>query len=95
MSAPHYVDHHGSTVSSNSCSYATLSNYNHRNQGTSPPLRKGDVSGSYVVPSYGAPGYDTLSHGVAHSCSGYFDVNDAYKSKGGSCNTQFVRKLCQ
>ena len=95
MSAPQYVDHRGPTVGGPSCSYATLSNYNNGSQGMNPPLRKGDVSGSYIVPSYGAPGYGTLMHGAAPSCSGYFDINDAYKNKGGRCNTQFVRKLCQ
>lgn len=93
MSAPHQKDPTGPTHSGNSCSYATLSNYNNGMQG--PRLRKGDVSGSFVVPSYSAPGYMTLTHGVPNSCGGYFDINDAYKSKGGSCNTQFVRKLCQ
>lgn len=97
MSAPqHNNDNHGGTHNGNSCQYATLSHYNNgMTAGMQVPLRKGDTSGSYIVPNYAAAGYATLSHGAANSCGGYFDINDAYKSKGGSCNTQFVRKLCQ
>lgn len=81
------------SVSGPSCSYATLSNYNHGMAMAQP--RVGDHSGFYVVPQYGGPGYGTLTHGSAPSCSGYFDINNAYMSNGGNCNQQYVRKLCQ
>lgn len=90
-----YVESNGSLVGGSSCSYATLSHYNHGSKGMQPPVPKGTVSGAYIVPSYGAPGYGTLMHGAAPSCSGYFDIGDAYKNKGGNCNQQYVRKLCQ
>lgn len=95
MSAPQTNDH-GGLAQHNACNYATLSHYNNgMTAGMQVPLRKGDVIGSYIVPAWGAAGYATLTHGGAQSCGGYFDIDDAYKSKGGSCNTQFVRKLCQ
>jgi hypothetical protein len=76
---------------SSGCSYASLTNYNASHKMGVP--RPSQVTGSYMVPVYGTAGYDTLSHGSkAPSCSGYFHINNAYKS---DCTTQFVRKLCQ
>ena len=89
-----YSDTSGPSVGGSSCSYATLSNYNNGSKGMQPPLPKGNVSGSYIVPAFGAPGYATLSHDADPSCSGYFDIGAAYKSDG-SCNQKYIRKLCQ
>lgn len=83
------------TVSGLSCSYASLAHYNNGSQGMQPPVPRGTVSGSYVVPNYAGPGYNTLMHGSNPSCSGYFNIDAAYKSKNGNCNQQYVRKLCQ
>lgn len=86
-----YSEYNNSTTYS-SCNYATLSRYNSNNKG--PPVPKGNVSGVYIVPSYTAAGYDTLVHGFP-SCSGYPNINDAYNSNDGGCDTQFVKKICQ
>lgn len=80
------------TVGSPSCTYTTLSQYN---MGAKAQMRPQDTSGYYVVPAYGVAGYNTLMHDAAPSCSGYFNIGDAYRSKDGSCNQQYVRKLCQ
>ena len=38
-----------------------------------------------VVPAYGAPGYNTLTHGAAPGCSGYFGIGAAYQDYPDSC----------
>ena len=77
-----------------SSTYATLSSYNGASaMGVAVP--QGTVSGTYVVPSYGAIGYSALTHGVTTpSASGYFGIRPAYKSEDGSCKTQFSRSSC-
>jgi hypothetical protein len=90
-----YLDTSSPTVSGPSCSYATLTHYNNGSRGMSPPVPRTTTSGYYIVPAYGAPGYNTLMHDAAPSCSGYFGIDAAYRSKGGNCNQQYVRKLCQ
>jgi len=90
-----YIEGTSPSVGGSSCSYATLSHYNNGSKGMQPPVPRGTTSGAYIVPAYGAPGYGTLMHGAAPSCSGFFNISDAYKSNGGNCNTKFVKKLCQ
>lgn len=89
-----YFDASNAAVGAPSCSYANLAAYNNGGKGMQPPVPRGTVSGVYVVPNYGAPGYDTLMHGSAPSCSGYFNIDGAYRG-GGDCNQQYVKKLCQ
>jgi hypothetical protein len=80
------------------CSYATLTHYNGDHmmgptmQGPNAP---GQVTGSYVVPVYGAPGYDTLTHGKSPSCAGYFSIQGAYGKGASQCSTRYVQKMCQ
>lgn len=88
-----YIEGTSPTVSGSGCSYATLSHYNNGSQGMQPPRPAGTVTGAYIVPSYGAPGYNTLQY--EPTCSGYPTIGQAYHSKGGNCNQQYVRKLCQ
>jgi len=85
-----------SFVSGAGCSYSTLSTYNNGSAGGmgSPPAPMGSVSGVYVVPAWGAPGYNTLTMS-GQSCSGYGNINSAYGGGGGDCNQQYVKKLCQ
>jgi hypothetical protein len=77
-----------------SCSYASLSQYNRGTGGTNPPVPAGNVSGQYIVPEYSLPGYGTLTRSPM-SCSGYANISNAYGAKSGSCNTKYVTKLCQ
>ena len=84
-----------STVNGSGCSYAILARYNNGSQGMSPPVPATTVSGVYIVPQYSAPGYNTLSHGAAPSCSGYFNIQNAYGANACSCATKYVQKLCQ
>lgn len=90
-----YVESTSSTVGGSACNYASLAHYNNGSKGMQPPVPRGTTIGSYIVPVYGAPGYGTLMHGAAPSCSGYFGIDAAYQSKGGNCNQQYVRKMCQ
>ena len=45
---------------------------------------------TYKVPNYPPINTDALTHGVAYSCGGYFNILDAYGSGSGSCVTNFV-----
>lgn len=84
-----------STVNGSACAYANLNNYNNGVQGMRPPVPASTVSGQYIVPNYGAPGYNTLMHNNAPSCSGYFNIQSAYGNDGSGCNTQYSTKLCR
>jgi len=59
------------------------------------PMPKGAkvVTGKYVVPNYGMPGYDTLSRGGG-SCAGYYTIKSAYGKGAGKCNQAYVTSLC-
>ena len=89
-------------VNGNSCSYATLGHYNVTSAGTMNQARAqatqlgpgGEQQGVYIVPNYHAPGYDTLQHGSAPTCGGFFNINSAYGANANNCNTQFVQRLC-
>jgi hypothetical protein len=91
------MSHRGETNSSHvgggSCSYATLSYYNNGSQGLNPPVPKGNVSGSYIVPVYGAPGYNTLTHGEG-CCAGYPGIEAAYGPDSLKCNTKYSQMHC-
>ena len=91
------------------CNYTTLGHYNDVNAGTMEHARaslsqgqpRGHPGGQprgqdvYVVPVWGAPGYDTLTHGTASgTCSGHFNISHAYGANASSCNTRFVERLC-
>ena len=84
----------------NACSYSNLQNYNN-SRGTwgQPAVAASTVSGQYVVPVFGAPGYDTLARGKANnpgpSCSGFFSIDNAYGKVDGDCNQQYTTRLCQ
>jgi len=86
-----YSEDNGSMVGGSFCSYATLSTYNNAN-GMQVPRPVGTATG-YIVPSYGAPGYNTLVH--SQDSAGYPNIGSAYRNNNGSCNQQYVRKLCQ
>lgn len=90
----HYSDK-GSSVGS-SCSYKHLSTMNTG----SKPAHHASSKGHFMVPTYGAPGYNTLNHGVdaKHAnCNGHFTISQAYsngKGNSGKCNQKYVKKMC-
>ena len=77
------------------CSYATLGHYNLQS-GSGPPVpaATASTSGHYIVPAYTAPPYDTLTHNSAPSCSGFFNIDSAYKTQGGNCNQKYLTSQC-
>jgi hypothetical protein len=75
-----------------SCSYAPLGAYN-ADYSMGVPFQGKVTSGQYIVPTWGAIGYDSLSPKVP-SCSGYYDINGAYGSNAGSCQTTYRTSLC-
>ena len=84
------------TVHGNSCSYTSLSNYNSSSPGTlgAPAYKASTVVGSYVVPNYSAIGYGALTHDVAPSCSGYFNITNAYGANAANCGTTYGISPC-
>jgi len=89
------------SVHGSSCSYTNLGNYNQKSVGTlgTPPVPPTTVKDYYVVPSYGAIGYNALNHNtVEPSCSGYFNICNAYggcdKTGSFNCGTSFSRSAC-
>jgi hypothetical protein len=80
----------------NACSYSNLQNYNNsRGSWGQPAMTPSTVSNSYVVPVFGAPGYDTLARkSNTPSCSGYYTIDDAYGSSTGDCNQQYTTRMC-
>lgn len=74
------------------CAYSTLNTYN-TPSGIAVP--RSTISGKYIVPSWSAPGYSTLTGGNAPGCTGYFNIQRAYGSADGSCNTKYITSLCQ
>jgi hypothetical protein len=88
-------EYYNSSVNGLSCSYATLAHYNNGSAGMRPPVPATTVSGKYIVPTWSAPGYNTLMHNDVPSCSGYFNIQAAYGKDAGSCSTKYVTKLCQ
>jgi hypothetical protein len=77
---------------SNNFQYSTLGCYLGKNS-TMPPVRHGTVSGKMVVPTYGAIGYDALTHGV-QSGQSHFNIKDAYGNGASSCTPTYTTRLC-
>ena len=78
----------------NACSYSNLQNYNNsRGSWGQPALTPSTVSGAYVVPVFGGPGYDTLTN-KSPSCSGYYTIDSAYGASTGDCNQQYTMRMC-
>lgn len=77
--------------------YARLGAYAAGFRGIRPPVPMTTVAGYYVVPTYSAPGYDTLTHGPPECGSGgpYFTIGKAYGYGAGNCDTQYTGAICQ
>ena len=80
------------------CNYATLSHYNSHGTALNVPVpaQQRGSNGLYVVPDWGLGfGYNALTHGqTVGSCSGFFNITDAYGKNASNCNTQYVKRLC-
>lgn len=81
-----------------STEYSTLGNYNSfddpQARGIHPPVPAGTPSMAIqVVPVFGMPGYEALTHGDLLNGSGFFTISSAYPSFPGSCD-RFARRLC-
>jgi hypothetical protein len=84
------------SVNGPSCSYTNLANYNTSSKGHMghPQVSPTTVVGTYIVPEYGAIGYNALTHGDAPTCGGYFDITSAYGKTANNCNTKYMNRLC-
>lgn len=79
-------------------SYNTLSQYNSfdsvNGRGIHPPVPVGTPTMAIqVVPVYGMPGYEALTHGGVTNGEGHFTILGAYPSYPGSCD-KFAQRLC-
>lgn len=89
------------TFGDSGCNYARLGAYAAGFRGIRPPVPMTTVAGYYVVPSYSAPGYDTLTHGPPeYGCNGnsggpYFSIGKAYGYGAENCSTQYMGSICQ
>lgn len=86
--------HEDSVSRSAPCSYTSLSTYNAPGTALQVPIPRGTTSGAYIVPVFSGPSYDTLVH-EGPGCAGYPTINKAYRTTDGSCNQQYVQKVCQ
>ena len=86
-------EYSGPAVSSSACSYNTLGSYYGCNASMAP-LRQGTAKNVFVVPQYGAIGYDALTHGVQGGCANYFNIQQAYGKNAGNCKTKYSTRLC-
>lgn len=83
------------SVSGSSCGYAPLSEYNRSSGLVHGPPDVNDVSGYYVVPAYGSPGYNTLRY-EDKCCTTYPSISHAYRDmSNGNCGTKYVKSYCQ
>ncbi len=78
--------------------YNTLNSYNsfgdQRFAGIHPPVPAGTPSMAIqVVPVYGMPGYEALTHGNKGNGEGHFTISSAYPNYGSNC-TVFAKRLC-
>jgi hypothetical protein len=74
------------------CSYASQGNYT-ADYSMSVPFQGKLSKGMYITPSWGSIGHADLTNKVP-TCSGYFDVNSAYGSNAGNCQTTYRTSLC-
>ncbi len=72
--------------------YSSLMNYN--NGQAMAPVSNKVVTGVMVVPSWGAPGVDTLTHNQGASRGGYFSIESAYGAGASSCNQSYITLGC-
>jgi len=93
MSAQYKSEYSKPTVASAKRSYARLGCY-YGPSSTMPALRAGTVTGAMVVPTYGAIGYNALTHGVSQSSGGHFNITDAYGAGASSCSTPYATRIC-
>lgn len=84
-------DYNNSTSGSRNM-YASLNNYSSNYSMDVPPQGK-VVSGQYIVPTYDAIGYESLTAKVPNP-SGYSDINTAYGKDAATCQTNYRTSLC-
>lgn len=75
-----------------SCNYADLSNYTDGYSMNIAPQGK-SISGHYIVPTWDPISYDSLT-GKVGSCSGYYNIDNAYGKNAGNCQTTYRSSLC-
>jgi hypothetical protein len=86
-------EYSGGMVKGAGCDYNNLGNYLGSNNMMAPAV-SGQTKGVYIVPTYGAIGYDALTHGSNGNCGSHFTISDAYGAGAGLCNTSYTTRLC-
>lgn len=85
-------DHNNYSSAGASCAYAALSQYTN-DYSLGVPFQGKLTNGAYLVPTWGAIGYDSLTSKIP-SCSGYSDITGAYGADAGNCQTTYRTSLC-
>jgi hypothetical protein len=88
MSNVHKIQHHKFCVETSG--YTTLGSYNRSQPLNLPPSFTSHV---YHTPTYGAIGYDALTHGATSNRS-HFTISDAYGHGADKCTTAYVSRQC-
>ena len=84
-------DYNNSSTNSRTM-YANLNNYTNGYL-MDVPVQGKSITGQYIVPTYDAIGYDSLTFPVQHF-SGYADINTAYGQGAATCQTSYRTSLC-
>lgn len=77
--------------SAGGCGYPSLGCYNPQSAASGQAL---PPTGKQIIPTYDAPGYNTLQHGAKNpSCGGHFSYMNAYSHAQG-CNQNYTTRVC-
>jgi len=85
-----------------SCVYTTLSEYNSSQSAanmTQSGIQDSMTAGTpsmrlQVVPVYGGPSYEALTHDGKCTCGGHFTISNAYPDYSSNNCTKFTKRLC-
>lgn len=90
---PYATSEFSNNINLSNAGYARLGSYNIGTQWTAPQAFAPSMA-TIVVPSYGAPGYQTLLHDQQYpSGGGYFTIGAAYPENQCS-SVRFSERMC-
>jgi hypothetical protein len=85
-------EYNNSMAGSSSFSYANLGAYN-QSYSMSVPAQGKVTSGAYIVPTWSAISYDSLTAKVPNP-SGYSNIQSAYGKDANQCQTAYRSSMC-
>jgi hypothetical protein len=88
--ATHKSEYSNSIVGNYGCTYKSLCGLGCNTQAS---VSLNAPNSQLIIPNYSAVGYNTLSAKVP-SCTSYSNIENAYGSGAGGCNTSYATRLC-